>query len=51
MKWRIHAEINPSKRYVATVSVQMAFRYGVLFNFIAVMLAGFQSDSFIWHHA
>ena len=29
----------------------MAFRYGVGFNFIAVMLAGVQSESLILYHA
>ena len=46
-KWRITPEIDPSQRYAATVAVQMSFRWGVAFNFIAVMLAGVQSDSLI----
>jgi hypothetical protein len=43
----VYRMFSRGKGYVATVSVQMAFRYGVGFNFIAVMLAGFQYVNFV----
>jgi hypothetical protein len=43
----VYRMFSRGKGYAATVSVQMAFRYGVGFNFIAVMLAGVQYVNFV----